>query len=213
MPWVEVRTFITADGGNEKGNCLKNTREGYRIPAKYPTAWDAWQHTQQHASAIPRGVDVPLFFSYKNTINGVYKNWGHIGVQLQNGKFWSDGKIYANVNEYLAGHPKVHYVGWGESINDVRVLKYVAEPVPATPKMPKVGSLVTLLAPVDRTTFKNGTVTVAGHLRFKTNQSYVVRGYDKKYKGRILINSASGGGNGVALALYYTNGQRIPGWK
>lgn len=95
------------------------------------------------------------------------------------------------------------------------VLRPKATPKPTTPsKMPKVGSEIQLIPVQTRTTFKNGTTTVAGTIKVKDNTYiYTVRGYDKKYPYRILINSASGGGDGVALALYYTNGKKIDGWK
>lgn len=93
---------------------------------------------------------------------------------------------------------------------------YTPPKPPSKPKykMPKIGSRVQLL-PVDtRTTFKSGTTTVAGKIKVKNNTYiYQVRGYDKKYPNRIIINSASAGGNGVALALYLTSGQVIPKWK
>lgn len=82
------------------------------------------------------------------------------------------------------------------------------------PKMPPVGSWIRL-KPVDtRTTFKAGTTTKAGSIKVTDNTfQYLVRGYDPKFSNRIIINSKSGGGDGVALALYYTNGQRINGWE
>lgn len=87
-------------------------------------------------------------------------------------------------------------------------------PPPSPYKMPAVGSKVQILKGVTRTTFKATTTQIAGHIK-ATNDSfiYTVRGYDSKYANRILINSVSGGGNGVALALYYTNGSRVDGWK
>lgn len=85
---------------------------------------------------------------------------------------------------------------------------------PPTTGMPPVGSRVQLLPPQMRTTFRAGTTTVAGVIKV-TDDSFVytVRGYDPKYPKRILINSSSAGGNGVALALYYTNGAIIGGWR
>jgi hypothetical protein len=206
--YKQVISFNPSKAGTRAGWCLQNVRKGFGIGSKYPTAWQAWLHTQQHKDPAPVGEDVPLFYSYVKA--GV--NFGHINVRLKSGKVWSDGKLYNSIADYESKHRSVHYVGWGESINGVQVLKYVAPPKPVV-SMPHIGSSIVLTAPVDRTTFKNGTVTIAGHLKFKTNEVYIVRGYDKKYKNRILINSASAGGNGVALALYYTNGQRISGWK
>lgn len=81
-------------------------------------------------------------------------------------------------------------------------------------QMPPVGSSIQILKGVTRTTFRAGTTKVAGHI-YATDNTYIytVRGYDPVYGGRVLINSASAGGNGVALALYYTNGVRVDGWK
>lgn len=115
--------FDTAKGGNVPKECLKNTRKGYSIPPKYNTAWEAWLNTEKHTDRyIPSGVDVPIYFSYWATINEVYKNWGHIGVNLKDGRFWSDGKIYANLEAYEDTHAPI-YAGWGESVNDIKVIE------------------------------------------------------------------------------------------
>lgn len=79
--------------------------------------------------------------------------------------------------------------------------------------MPSVNSRIKLARGVNRTTFRAGSTTPVGTIKPKDDTYiYVVRGYDSKYPNRILINSASAGGNGVALALYYTNGNKIEGW-
>lgn len=88
---------------------------------------------------------------------------------------------------------------------------YVA---PQPSKMPPIRSKIQLL-PVDvRTTYKAGTTKAVGAIKV-TDGTYIytVRGYDPVYGNRILINSVSAGGSGVALALYYTSGERVPGWK
>lgn len=81
-------------------------------------------------------------------------------------------------------------------------------------KMPPINARIQLI-PIDkRTTFKAGTATKVGEINVKDNSYiYTVRGYDTMYKNRIIINSASAGGNGVSLALYYVNGTKIEGWK
>lgn len=80
--------------------------------------------------------------------------------------------------------------------------------------MPAVGSRIQLIPRDTRTTYKAGTANVAGKINVTDNTfNYIVRGYDSKYPGRIIINSASAGGNGVGLALYYLTGERIPGWN
>lgn len=114
--------FDTSKGGHIPNLCLDNVRRGYGISNKYGSAWEAWQHTEQHPGrTIPDGLDVPLYYSYTATIDGVTQNYGHINVRLSNGTVWSDGNIYASINAYTANHaPK--FVGWGESVNDFKVI-------------------------------------------------------------------------------------------
>lgn len=122
MSYQQVRPFDQAKGGTTPNFCLANVTAGYSIANKYSSAWEAWEHTQQHGGDAPAGLDVPVYFSYSATIDGVYANWGHIGVRLANGTFWSDGKVYSSISAYTATHsPK--YVGWGESVNDAQVIK------------------------------------------------------------------------------------------
>jgi hypothetical protein len=122
MAWTQVRGFNQNIATKIKNLCLGNVQSGFGIPGKYNSAWEAWQNTQQHTGPIPTGVDVPVFFSYSATIDGINKNWGHIGVRLANGTFWSDGTIYPSIQAYTSTHlPK--YVGWGESVNNVQVIK------------------------------------------------------------------------------------------
>lgn len=201
--YKQVRPFDQRKGGNVRGYCLRNVRLGYGIGPKYSSAWVSWQNAPQRTNAIPTGVDVPVYFWWGR--------YGHIGVRLANGKFWTDGKVYSSLNRYRLTHPAVIYRGWSDEVNDVKVIKYAPKPVAPSPRMPKVGSKIKVT--IHRTTFKNGTQVKAGTLKApRQGWVYTVRGYDKKYKGRILINSASAGGNGVALALYYTNGRKIEGW-
>lgn len=80
----------------------------------------------------------------------------------------------------------------------------VAKP---TLRMPAIGSTVKFTVP--RTAFVAGTTKVKGTL---VPDNRIVRGYDPAYPNRILVNSASVG-NGVAVALYYTNGAKIDGWQ
>lgn len=121
MSWKQVKLFNPSNGGSTAGECLQNDREGWGIAAKYATAYQAWQHTQQHKDKnFPAGVAVPAFFSYG--YEGEQE--GHIGTLLANGEFWSDGHTYPTLNAFQADHtPK--YLGWGESVNDVRVVQAV----------------------------------------------------------------------------------------
>ena len=211
MSYKQVKAFSTAKAGKTKNMCLRNVRLGYEIPAKYDDAWTAWTKTQQHKDRnIPIGVSTPLYYSYITTINGVRQNYGHINVQLPDGRVWSDGEYFNSLSHYEAKKSPT-FVGWGESVNGVSVIKWQDPP---KTKMPPVGSKIQLIPKDTRNTYKAGTTKKAGTIRVTDNTFiYTVRGYDPVYGGRILINSASAGGDGVALALFYTNGQIIPGWR
>jgi hypothetical protein len=102
---------------------------GYGVPAKYDYATQDWNNNIQHRDQnFPAGVAVPVYYSWTGTLDGVRKNWGHIAVRLADGRVWTDGKYYANVNElsrlYLSGSS---YLGWGELVNGVRVIEQVKE--------------------------------------------------------------------------------------
>lgn len=118
---IQLTPFNTSKGGNAPLKCLENVSLGFSIGAKYPDAWTAWEHTEQHFDPIPTGLDVPLYYSYTTTIDGITKNYGHINVRLKTGTVWSDGNIYASLEAYESNHfPK--YVGWGESVNNVKII-------------------------------------------------------------------------------------------
>lgn len=119
----QVIPFNTTKGGTTPDLCLSNVSMGYGIGNKYDSAWEAWQHTQQHTDRnVPSGLDVPVYYSYTTTIDGITKNYGHINVQLKNGTVWSDGNIYTSIDDYTSKKaPK--FVGWGESVNDVKVIE------------------------------------------------------------------------------------------
>lgn len=206
MAYRQAKSFSQNAAGKVVGYCLQNVRKGYGIASKYPTAILAWRGAEEHRDRnIPIGVTVPLFYDYKSD--------GHVNVQLPDGRVWSDGNVYSNLADYESKHPLVHYLGWSETLNGVRVIDYVPDPKPAF-DLPQVGTKIQLLPTDLRTTFKAGTANEAGKIQVKDQTFiYVVRGHDPNYKNRILINSASAGGNGVSLALYYLNGTIIPGWK
>lgn len=126
----QVVPFNVNTAGTTKYLCLANVRKGYGIGIKYPDATTAWDNTQQHRDrSFPAGCSVPVFYSWVGTVSGERKNWGHIAVRLPDGRIWTDGRYYANVDElsakYLSGSS---YLGWGESVNAVRVVENVIIP-------------------------------------------------------------------------------------
>lgn len=193
--YVQTKSFDTRKAGTIGNFCLSNVSKGFGIANKYGSAWDAWLHTQQHKNwDIPKGVDVPLYFSYSAKIDGVYKNWGHAGVQLANGRFWSDGTIYTDVHAYLNGHwPK--FVGWGESVNDVKVINFVATPAPAPSLYPKWVKVKTLRGANVRSA-PNTTSKLAG-------SRYLPYGTPFRVSG--IVNGENVGGNNKWYKSMYGN--------
>jgi len=123
MSYNQLKPFNQSTAGTIPKLCLSNVRLGYQIPPKYPTAWEAWLHTEQHTNRdVPEGVDVPLYYRYTATLDGLKANYGHINVRLANGTIWSDGRIFPSIEAYEAwGIPE--FVGWGESVNNVKVIE------------------------------------------------------------------------------------------
>lgn len=127
MNYTQVRPFDTSKGGNIPNLCLANVVRGYSIANKYGSAWMAWGHTEQHTDQPPPNLDIPIYYSYTTTIDGVTANYGHINVRLKNGTVWSDGNIYASIQDYTSKKvPK--FVGWGESVNDFKIIEGVQMP-------------------------------------------------------------------------------------
>lgn len=205
MPYKQDRNVVISEMGKVKGYCLNNSRLAASpdIPAKYATAHEAALHAILHPGTPPKGVWVPLYFDFWATIEGIYKNWGHVGWQAPDGSFYSDGVKYANVGEYDRTHTP-NYIGWGELMNDVRVVSYVADPAPAKP----AGRTKLHLnkGTITTTYDKNGSI----YARDDT-YDYIVR-KDEGY--RVQVQSASVGGLCWIYLIYQTGaqkGQVIPG--
>lgn len=147
MAWQQTRSFNINSAGTVKYACLKNTRLGYGIASKYPDALTAWKNTEQHKDrSFPAGVSCPVFFNWTDK-TGIVEgkpgtNYGHIAVRLADGRIWSDGRYFSNIDtlmsQYISGgNPS--YLGWGESVNAVRVINYVNDTIGGNEDMIKPG--------------------------------------------------------------------------
>lgn len=187
----------------------------------YGNAIDYWNQPAQKVLAVANKIattqvekgDIVVF----RGING--NPYGHIGVATGNQTSTTVEVMEQNgstgTGNGLGGNAiRTRYITKSRVPGVLRPKTSNPAPTPSPGKMPPVGSKIQLIPTQVRTTYRAGTTTVAGTIRVTDNSFvYIVRGYDPKYQYRILINSASAGGNGVALALYYTNGTNIGGWK
>ena len=117
-------------GAKFPGLCLKLTRTGLNIPAKYPSAKAAWLATppaNRHAGVAPKGF--PMFYQ----ISPTSKYWH---VVTSNG----DGDVISNITAEGGIIKKVkyklfaRYLGWADVLNGVRILE---PPAPAQPEHAK----------------------------------------------------------------------------
>lgn len=195
--WKQLKPFNRTLAGTTKGYCLRNVRLGYSIASKYATALGAWNNTDQHKDrSFPAG-DVPLFYSYKTD--------GHINVRLASGHVWSDGDIYASLDAYLAGHPLVHYLGWGERINGVKVFEWVADPV--TPPV-SIGQRL-YFSPVGQTaTFYP---VAGGSYKMYIKDASYNWAVKENLGNKVRVWSKSAGGDCWVYLKFTSTGATIPG--
>lgn len=111
--WKQVVNFNLSKMGHKTGYCLQNVRLGYGIPAKHESALEDMianrnAGTLHDILTLPLNVDVPVYVDSSNPNE-------HIIVSVK-GKFYSDG-VLVNRNNFK-------YFGWGETVNNVRVVKY-----------------------------------------------------------------------------------------
>ena len=148
MSYVQVRPFNPSKMGTRKNWCLANCMTGFEppVPSKYPDAKSAMQAnkdagTLHSMDTLPLNCAVPVFADTPS-------QWEHVMV-CDKGTMWSDGQIVD------AG--KFNYFGWGETLNDVRIVDYVPDPEPQPEPTPtpepddgfKVGDKVVPITLVD----------------------------------------------------------------
>lgn len=120
MSWKQIVPFDLSKMGKTPNMCLKNVREAFSIPPKYADAKEAMlanknAGTLHDITTLPTNVAVPVFVDSPS----VYE---HIEVS-DSGVFYSDGKKL--VNPYVQ-----KFFGWGETLNDVRIVEFVEDPKP-----------------------------------------------------------------------------------
>lgn len=143
MSWQQVKGFNLSKMGTTPGMCLQNVRLAFGIGPKYASAKDAMianrnAGTLHDISTLPKNVAVPVFVD----TSSVYE---HVEA-ADCGVFYSDGKRVSNPYSQ-------RFFGWGETLNDERVVKWVEDPKPTPTLTPtpgiNVGDKVTLKNWVD----------------------------------------------------------------
>lgn len=104
-----------------KGLCLQFVRTCFDIPAKYPSAADAWANAKDRVitsstSGIPKGA--PVFFSIPGN------RYGHVAVYLGDGKFRTNYSakgtvITASLDQ--AVFRGMRMLGWSRDLNGVKI--------------------------------------------------------------------------------------------
>lgn len=107
-------SFNLAKMGHKKGYCLQNVRLGYGIQSKYGSAKEDMLSnkragTLHDMSTLPTNVCVPVYADTPNIHE-------HILVSVF-GTLYSDGVI---VNK-----DSFKYFGWGEMVNNVKVVEFI----------------------------------------------------------------------------------------
>lgn len=124
------------------GFCLRFTQSVYSAPARYRSAWEAWNATElKHspAESIPY-VSVPVWFSHYGTYGQppTYENWGHVVAYLPGAGYLSSPgegygqELFRSIEEVEARF-NAEYVGWSEDINGLRVAQVSSEPPTPNP--------------------------------------------------------------------------------
>lgn len=125
--YKQVRNFNPSKMGTRPNWCLANCMQGFEppIPPKYPDAKAAMQAnrnagTLHNMDTLPLNCAVPVFADTPS-------QWEHVMV-CDKGIMYSDGTIVDAKN--------FTYFGWGETLNDVRIVEYVPDPEPAPEPTP-----------------------------------------------------------------------------
>lgn len=123
----------TQDGA---GWCLRFAQSVFGAPARYNSAWDAWNATQyKHADwDMPeQGIAHPVWFSHWGTYGDPprYDNWGHVAVRMEDGRILSSpgsgyGQQWFNSIGEIERYFNAQYVGWSEDLNGLRIIDYTA---------------------------------------------------------------------------------------
>lgn len=127
---VQPNTSVT-DGA---GWCLRFTQSVWGAPARYNSAWDAWNATEyKHYNREMPTESVIVWFSHYGSYGTPpsYANWGHVVSYISGRGFLSSpgsgvGQKWLATIEEVERVFNAKFVGWTEDINGLRVAKISA---------------------------------------------------------------------------------------
>jgi len=122
------------------GWCLRFTQTVWGAPARYESAWEAWEATQyKHGTTenIPNDIAVIVWFSHYGDYDhdGKRENWGHVVTWFPGRGYLSSpgegvGQEWLDTIQGVEQRFNSNYVGWSEDINGLRVAEITAPPPP-----------------------------------------------------------------------------------
>lgn len=142
------------------GWCLRFTQTVWGAPARYESAWQAWEATEhKHTDALP-DVAVPVWFEHWGNY-GYYANWGHVVSYVPGMGFLSSptsgvGQVWLPDIASVERTFNSKYVGWTEDINGLRVADVSDNPKPLLGKTP---TMYIISSPMYRSVGKQVVVT------------------------------------------------------
>lgn len=204
--------------------------QSYKITFPYGAKYNNGVRHRGNDRACPQGTDVivggvliaktgntglttgPHLHTQAGTDKACQKDINPGPLEFQAGKVVNSGTgpQWGKFVTVQVGNQFISYCHLSSILCKIGQVISAPAPKPPSSNMPAIGSKVWIS--INRTSFVPGTTKVAGTVRPGGGYYYWVRGYDPKFPGRIIINSASAGGT-VAVALYYVNGVRIEGWR
>jgi cell wall-associated NlpC family hydrolase len=108
-----------ADRTNAVGMCLQQVRTWAGIPARYPSAIIAWEHTRHRVSTRTPPAGFFVFFRGGR--------FGHIALSLGNGRIrttdWPRGRVGTTTISELERRWGYHYVGSSSDVNGVNITR------------------------------------------------------------------------------------------
>jgi len=125
--------------------CLAFTQEVYGAPARYPSAWVAWEATDdKHETRELPPVSVPVWFDGYSSVNGVYDRYGHVcayvpGIGFLNQGEQHYGQKWFSTLEEVERACNVRFVGYSTDLNGLVIAVNEPDPTP-TRKKKKLGA-------------------------------------------------------------------------